>query len=203
MAFDSETEALLDELDKLAPAGYMVGLHIRLAQPRIYHSSYPPDWVTRYNERSYYLRDPAVFWGISHTGVTRWSAIRLPDPFGLFDEAGRFGLCFGASASAGPMSSRSIIGIAHAEREFSDEELAALARITQALHAHHEECLSLTPAQAEALRLLASGDRHTAAAARLGISESAFKARLKSARLRLEARTTSEAIRKAREHRLI
>jgi LuxR family transcriptional regulator len=61
----------------------------------------------------------------------------------------------------------------------------------------------LTTAQIEALQCISNGDRHTAAAAKLGISESALKARLKSARIRLEARTTSEAVRKAREYRLL
>jgi len=61
----------------------------------------------------------------------------------------------------------------------------------------------LTEAQIEALRLLAEGDRHTAAPAILGISESAFKARLQSARARLRARTTAQALKKAREYGLL
>jgi LuxR family transcriptional regulator len=62
---------------------------------------------------------------------------------------------------------------------------------------------SLTEAQIEALRLIAAGDRHAAAASKLGISESALKARLNSARLRLMARTTAEAIQRATDYRLI
>ena len=58
---------------------------------------------------------------------------------------------------------------------------------------------SLTEAQKEALRLIADGHRHTAAAAKIGISESALKARLTSARDRLMARTTAEAIQRAKE----
>jgi LuxR family transcriptional regulator len=71
------------------------------------------------------------------------------------------------------------------------------------LHIEAKPPSELTKAQIEALQCLANGDRHTAAAEKLGISESAFKARLQSARVRLEARTTSEAIRKAREYRLL
>ena len=58
----------------------------------------------------------------------------------------------------------------------------------------------LTPAMLSALILMGQGYRHTAAAAELGISESALKARLSSARTRLDARTTAEAVRKAREY---
>jgi LuxR family transcriptional regulator len=53
------------------------------------------------------------------------------------------------------------------------------------------------------LRLIAAGDRHAAAAAKLGISESALKARLTAARQRLMARTTAEALQRAQEYRLL
>ncbi|MEL7177474.1 MAG: LuxR C-terminal-related transcriptional regulator, partial [Pseudomonadota bacterium] len=62
---------------------------------------------------------------------------------------------------------------------------------------------NLTPAQIEALKLIAEGHRHAAAAAELNISESALKARLTSARQRLLARTTAEAIQRARDYRLL
>jgi LuxR family transcriptional regulator len=94
-------------------------------------------------------------------------------------------------------------GICRSDREFSDEEMARLAEITVRLHIEAKPPSELTKAQIEALQCIADGDRHTAAAAKLGISESAFKARLTSARVRLEARTTSEALRKAREYRLL
>ncbi|MEY4872948.1 MAG: hypothetical protein RLZZ563_2278, partial [Pseudomonadota bacterium] len=45
--------------------------------------------------------------------------------------------------------------------------------------------------------------RHAAAAEKLGISESALKARITSARIRLMARTTAEAIQRAKDYRLI
>ena len=50
---------------------------------------------------------------------------------------------------------------------------------------------------------MASGSRYAEAAALLGISESALKARLKSARERLYARTTAEAIQRAQEYNLL
>jgi LuxR family transcriptional regulator len=89
------------------------------------------------------------------------------------------------------------------EREFSDEEIAEAVRIVHNLHFAAEPPTELTSAQVEALRLLADGDRHAAAAAKLGISESAFKARLQSARVRLDARTTAQALKKAREYQLL
>ena len=194
---------LLERLDQLAPMGYTVGLHIRFATPLIYKSSYPAAWVELYNSHSYYLRDPLVFWGVGIEGTTRWSAIPLPDPFGVTKKAANHGLKYGAVSSYGPITSRSIVGISRADREFDDDELAKLKELTIQLHIEAKPPSDLTKAQIEALQCLANGDRHAAAAEKLGITESAFKARLQSARVRLEARTTSEAIRKAREYRLL
>lgn len=194
---------LLDQLDRLAPMGYTVGLHIRFATPLIYKSSYPATWVDHYNSHSYYLRDPLVFWGVGVEGTTRWSAIPLPDPFGVMKKAASHGLKYGAVSSYGPITSRSIVGVSRSDREFTDEEMGQLKEVTIQLHIEAKPPSDLTKAQIEALQCLANGDRHAAAAEKLGITESAFKARVQSARIRLEARTASEAIRKAREYRLL
>jgi LuxR family transcriptional regulator, quorum-sensing system regulator SdiA len=194
---------LYAELNQLAPFGYAVGLHIRFATPLVYHSQYPAKWVEYYNANSYYLRDPLVFWGIGTTGTRRWSEIPLPDPFGLLKKAAAFGMNFGVVSSYGPITSRSMAGICRSDREFNNDEMEVLADITARLHIAAKPPSELTRAQIEALECIANGDRHTAAAAKLGISESAFKARLNSARVRLEARTTSEALKKAREYRML
>ena len=194
---------MLDQLKALAPMGYTVGLNIRFASPLVLKSTYPQDWQEEYQNNAYALRDPLVFWGIGISGQTRWSEIRLPDPFSIMDKARRHGLLYGAVVSCGPITSRSIIGCARSDREFTDAEIDAIAVVSRALHEAAAPPTELTKAQVEALRLIADGDRHTAAAAKLGISESALKARLSSARVRLGARTTAEALKKAREFRLL
>ncbi len=193
----------IEGLKALAPAGFSAGLHIRFAAPLVYVRTYPESWIKQYDENAYALRDPLVFWGLGVKGHTRWSAIRLPDPFNILGQARSHGLAFGAVISCGPITSRSIVGIAHSEREFTDDEISEAVKIVHALHSVAEPPTELTPAQIEALRLLADGNRHAAAAAKLGISESAFKARLQSARVRLRARTTAQALKKAREYQLL
>lgn len=192
-----------DALSNLTPVGFSAGLHIRFAAPLIYVRTYDEKWTKVYDENAYALRDPLVFWGLGLKGHTRWSAIRLPDPFNILGQARSHGLAYGVVISCGPITSRTIVGLAHNEREFTDEEIAQTVKIVHNLHLAAEPPTELTPAQIEALRLLADGDRHAAAAAKLGISESAFKARLQSARVRLGARTTAQALKKAREYQLI
>jgi len=192
-------DLLLHELALAAPAGYAVGLHIRYVSPLIMVNTYPDAWMEVYTAKLYGLRDPSLAWGLSHTGTRRWSEIGLPDPFGILPEAASYGLVYGMIASIGPMSSRTITEASRSDREFTDDEMEHIHRIVQRMHDLSEPPERLSKAQAEALRCIAEGDRHAAAAAKLGISESAFKARLMTARQKLMARTTAEAVQRAKE----
>ncbi|HLQ18581.1 MAG TPA: autoinducer binding domain-containing protein [Tabrizicola sp.] len=197
------TDDDLEELRLLAPAGYFLGLHIRFTSPLMIYQTYDQGWVKHYTANAYVLRDPATIWGMANTGAIRWSDPDFADPHQILPEAASFGLRHGLTIACGPSSSRSIAGFARSDREFADHEVRLVQACVERMHARFEEPASLTSAQLEALRCLAGGDRHSDAATRLGISESAFKARIVSARERLSARTTAEAIRRARDHRLI
>ncbi len=199
----TELDRSLAALTALAPAGYHVSLHLRFAVPLMSFQTYPKAWVQRYSEKAYALRDPVVAWGLSQEGATRWSDIGIPDPFDILGDAAGHGLAHGAGIAVGPLTSRSIAGLARADRAFRDEELTEAHDIVLTMHALAEPPERLTAAQIEALSLIAEGHRHAAAAAKIGISESALKARLTSARKRLLARTTVEAIQRAQTHHLL
>jgi LuxR family transcriptional regulator, quorum-sensing system regulator SdiA len=203
MSNTRELNDLLGQLKAAAPSGYAIGLHIRFAAPLITAHTYPEEWLRIYTSRAYALRDPLIFWGLSCEGTTRWSEIELPDPFDIFGQAREFGLNFGCAVACGPLTSRTIVGAARADREFEDAEIARIQAMVWKMHEIAEPPEELTKAQVEALKCIADGDRHIAAAARLGISESALKARLTAAREKLSARTTSEAIQRAKDFRLI
>lgn len=176
---------------------------MRFAAPLMTFQTYSRDWIERYTAQAYAMRDPMTAWGFSTEGAARWSEIDIPDPFNIMEEAAQYGLKYGVQFACGPISSRTIAAIAREDREVSDTERAEAMGIIRRLHAMSEPPETLTPAQVAALRLVAVGDRHTAAAMKLGISESALKARLTSARQRLRARTTAEAIQRAKEIRLL
>ncbi|RYG92586.1 LuxR family transcriptional regulator [Loktanella sp. IMCC34160] len=203
MSLRSGIEAHTTKLALIAPGGFFYALHIRFALPLLHHQTYPKGWTDRYTEEAYALRDPIIAWGFSQIGAARWSEIEIPDPFNILGQAREFGMIYGVAVSYGPMQSRTIASAARADREFNDDEIADFAGEIAKLHDITEPPKSLTDAQVEALRCVAEGDRHAAAAARLGISESAFKARLSSARSALLARTTAEAIQRARDNRLL
>lgn len=193
----------LMKLGQIASAGYFAALHIRFTSPVMMFQTYNRAWTDHYTENGYVLRDPMTAWGFCTTGSTRWSNKKIPDPFGIFKEAASFGLRYGATISCGPIRSRSIVSAAREDREFEDAELDEIQDIARRLHEITEPPQKLTKAQTEALKSIADGDRHTAAADKLGISESALKARLTSARQRLMARTTAEAIQRAKDNGLL
>lgn len=189
----------LDSLEAIAPNGYSVGLHIRFAAPAYVRSTYPQGWRDKYMGEAYGLRDPLVFWGVARTGVSRWSEIDMPDPFGILDEAARHGLRYGAIASVGKITSRSMVGIARGDRECTDAELAQLEDLTRGLHEVGEPLEDLPASVVEALRLEAEGTAPPGGPE----SADAHAARLTEARDILGTPTTAEAIRMARYHRLI
>lgn len=193
----------LARLKRLAPEGYALGLHIRFASAHIMVQTYDPVWIERYTSRGYMLCDPLVSWGFSTTGTSRWSELNFPDPHDILRQAAEFGLRYGVAVAHGPTSSRTIGGFARADREFTDEEIGQIRDTVRLLHDESTPPESLTPAQRHALRLVSKGHRYAEAAALLGISESALKARLKSVRERLYVRTTAEAIQRAQEYKLL
>ena len=203
MSLRSGIELQTKQLGALAPNGFFFALHIRFAMPLLNLQTYPKEWIDLYTEEVYALRDPIIAWGFSTVGTARWSEINIPDPFDILGQAREYGMEYGAAIACGPMKSRTIASAARADREFTNEEIAEIASIIRMLHKITEPPRSLTDAQGEALKLIAEGDRHAAAAAKLGISESALKARLVGARNSLLARTTAEAIQRAKDYRLL
>jgi len=203
MSLKSGLDLDLHALTLLAPAGYFIGLHIRFTSPLMTFSTYPQGWTDHYTANAYALRDPIVAWGLSTEGTARWGELNIPDPFNIMGKAAEFGMKYGVAVAVGAVTSRTIGSVARSDREFRDEEAEEVSQLIRRLHQMTEPPDSLTKAQIEALRLIAEGDRHTAAAAKLGISESALKARLTAARNKLLARTTAEAIQRAKDYRLL
>lgn len=203
MSVQSDIDLYTRKLSDLSPGGFFFALHIRFALPLMHHQTYPQGWTDLYTEEAYALRDPIIAWGFSQTGHARWTEIDIPDPFDILGKAQRFDMNFGFAVACGPIKSRTIASAARPDREFENDEIEAFSRLIHQLHDVTEPPNALTQAQIDALQLIADGDRHAAAAAKLGISESALKARLSSARTNLLARTTAEAIQRARDNRLL
>lgn len=132
--FDRE----LAKLERHANAGYFVALHIRFTSPLINIQTYDQAWMDHYTNNGYVLRDPMTAWAFSTTGWTRWSDPELHDPYGIFDEARKFGLHYGVTISTGPIGSRTIVSLSRVDREFSDEEIEEIREVGDLVEVEHD-----------------------------------------------------------------
>lgn len=203
IALSRKMDAGLASLSDLCDQGYSVSLHLRGAFPLARFSTLSSRWVEHYRESGFPLRDPLLGWASANEGVARWSDPSIPDPYDIMAEARRFGLLYGGVARQGPVTSMTVALVARRDREMRDDELLRLQEVVRSLHDLVSPPGKLTFAQIEALSVIAAGKRYAGAAAQLGISESALKARLYTARERLMARTTPEAVRRAKDFGLL
>ncbi|WP_102226797.1 helix-turn-helix transcriptional regulator [Acidimangrovimonas sediminis] len=194
---DETLERHFARLDALSPAGSSFGFHIRFSRPLLTRSRYDKVWIRTYTARTYIVCDPTVIWAVTNEGSIRWSEVDLPDTVGLFADAERHGLRFGATFSRGEGNSRTIGNCARSDREFTDAEIRELEQVVGAIHDHLGAETNLKTTQTEALQALADGLTYDEACARLGISRTALRNRLKGARHALLAHDNAEAVRLA------
>jgi len=134
MAEMDETATRVATLLALAPAGVVMGFHVRYTRPAIMVQSYPPEWTDAYASRGLIMADPSVQWTAENTGSIRWSALADADVEGVLAEAATFGLVYGLSHATDSGGSRSMVGLSRSDREFTDAEIAQIEAEVAAIH---------------------------------------------------------------------
>lgn len=181
-------------LDRVVPAGWIIGINADFINPEHLVNRFPPEWNKEYVENRYFFKDPIVAWVSSFEGARRWSEVQLPDPIGIFEKAGRYGLVFGAAISKELNGRRSFITGARKDRELTDAEIAALdAKLATWLNILYSY-EPLTPDELAALKTQRDGMGYKDAATLLGISVDTIKVRLARARAKLRATDTTNAV---------
>ena len=203
----------LEELRQLAPAGFHIALRMGFVFPAEEHNEMPSEWVRHYTSRGFMMQDPVLRWAYADTGFCRWSTLSDRDPFAILDQARGFGLTYGVAVSLRDISKdptahgehgvRSFGSFARSDREFESVEIERLQEIIQHRHQDLKPPTNLTAAELEALRLARDGMLLKEIAHHLGVSEGAIKQRLKSAKIKLDARNSTHAIAKATQFGLI
>ena len=163
----ADIEAGAAKLNPLAPAGYFLAIRVRGTSPLLTFSTFPEAWVETYLERGYMMRDPVTTWAMTIGGAIRWSSPFLPDPFGIFREAAKHGLNFGASVATGPVTALTLCSLARGDRDVTDAELAAAKAVVTDLHALTAPPAALDPDDRAILAALAAGKSGGASAGRV------------------------------------
>lgn len=188
------------DISRHAPAGYYVAIRVGFAFPLVEHNQLPTAWVREYTTSGLIVHDPAMAWAYRNCGVARWSELGQPDSQGVLELAKNHGLNFGAVASCvdgHDPSQRSFGFFCRSDREYSTPELDWLAQAVLAYHTANARPANLTTTEIETLGLVKNGLLMKEIACVFGVSESAIKQRLKSARTKLNAKTGSQAAARA------
>ncbi len=179
-----------------AAAGLYVAIRVGFAFPMVERNSLPPGWVREYTVSGLIVHDPVMSWAYGHVGVARWSEMDEADTQGVLDLAKGHGLNYGAVASwidPEDEGQRSFGIFCRSDREFYGKELELFESALRQWHRAHARPKNLTAAELETLGLVKNGLLMKEISALLGISESAVKQRLKSARIKLKSKTGLQA----------
>lgn len=185
-----------EQVKALAPSGHYIALRIGFAFPMQEVNGLPVEWVEHYTAQRFMLDDPVIRWMYTNTGATRWSEIDLTDPRQIFRQAQTFGLRYGIVVccfDGNTEGLRSFGSFARSDREFEADEIAQLFAYVTRLHYEMAPPSTLTQAELEALRMVKSGLRLKQIAHNLGVTEGAVKQRLKNAKIKLGAKTGTQA----------
>ena len=185
-----------DDFASRSPAGHFLALRIGFAFPIFEQNALPQDWIELYSARGFVLADPVMNWLYQNTGTSRWSEIEISDPHDVLGQAKRFGMNYGVAiccSDKGASGQRSFGSFARQDREFLDVEIIELA---EKLRESHDALLppsNLTRAELEALGMVKNGLLMKEIADLLSVSEGAVKQRLKNAKFKLKAKTSTHA----------
>jgi len=186
----------MSKLSELAPAGFYVALRIGFHYPMEEKNEFPAEWVARYTSRGLMLADPVMHWVYQNAGVKRWSSLQDNDPRNVLGQAADFGMKFGAVCcviDTAASAQRSFGSFARSDREFTNSEVDSLFETVESMHALMVPPTNLTNAELEALRMVKNGLLMKEIANLLGVSEGAVKQRLKNAKAKLNAKTSTHA----------
>lgn len=196
----------MQDVKKVATSGYYIALRIGFAFPVEEVNALPQPWIDHYTANRFMLHDPVIRWMYGNTGATPWSAITLADPLRIFDQAQTFGLRYGVAVAyfdGNGDGQRSFGSFARADREFEQDEIAALHNYVKRLHNAKAPPRNLTKAELEALSMVKDGLRLKQIAHNLGVSEGAVKQRLRNGKKKLGAQTSAQAAAMVAEFGLI
>jgi LuxR family transcriptional regulator len=195
-----------EEIAQIAPAGYYLALRIGFAFPMEEVNAYPPAWISHYTSQRYMLFDPTMRWAYANIGAIRWYDLVADDPRKIIMQAANFGMRFGVTIAVldqEDASERSFASFARSDRDFSELEVQLLHAYVTRRHKEMARPTNLTNAELEALGMVKNGKRLKEIAFELSVSQGAVKQRLRNAKVKLGANTSTQAAALANQFGLI
>ena len=152
---------LLEEVQKIATAGFALAFHVRFTTPTFLFQTYAKEWLDHYSQNGFVMSDPTVAWGFENTGAIRWSELTEHDSMNVLTKAAEFGLKYGTACGIEAGESRSLGSFARADREFDAAETETLVEMMGNLHALTAEVKTISPKTSAALRTMSVQFTHS------------------------------------------
>jgi LuxR family transcriptional regulator len=144
----NQTEKINRELQRLVAVKgwcYAIGLRIKFNHPTLLYQTYPEAWIAHYAKNGLLFADPAVRWGMTHTGVCDWADLIADDAAGVLKTAAEFGLVHGIAISVGDATTRSLGFFAHSKHKLTEAESQLALSVVTALHEASEGVAEMSP----------------------------------------------------------
>jgi len=191
-------------LNKIAPAGWVMGYNMAYTGPEYMENAYPEEWRKIYERANYWFIDPVANWSGSGEGFIRWSDIKYPpDRQKFMNHARVFGLKYGASFATHNAGCRSFLTLSHNQREFTDQEISMMNTKFLSWVAAVTRPIELTEPEIAVLRLFRSGLSRSQVAEAFEVSEATVKRRMHDANIKMGCKTTLQAVAYATARKLI
>ena len=181
----------------VASAGFYIAFRLEFLLPEFESKNLPRAWIHKYTRNGLMMFDPVMQWIYTNTGAVRWSEIDLPDSRGIFAQASEYGLTYGVAISLRDPSDpsiRSFGNFCRSDRELNDAEISNLSRKLELLFSDLTAPDDVTEAELEVLAGIRDGRLIKEIAFELNVTEGAIKQRIRSAKDKLGARTTPQAV---------
>ena len=190
----AQFEPVKHVIETLNIVGWSIVVNFNLRGYEHFASTYPDEWATEYVNGNYNVQDPTVVWASFRQGMCRWSETGIPDMMKVLRRAKVYDLNFGGIWSRKTGKKRTMLFVGKADREFNDEEMELISDAMNPFFTSVGPDHRLTDGEIDALKLLIVGASTADIANDLGITESAVKARVSSARSKLGCKTTPQMI---------
>lgn len=191
------------DIEEIAISGYSILVNVNVRGYEYFESSYPPAWQDEYEKRRYYAFDPVLVWSLFSTGDKQWSEVPIPDLRRFMNSAKKHGLVYGAAFSRKTGANRSLLSVSRPDRELLPQEMMFLSGLATEFFESLEDGRGLSKGEIAVLQCLSEDKNVKEASEHLGISESAAKERLASARRKVGCKTNYQLVATALRKNLI
>jgi LuxR family transcriptional regulator len=181
----------------VANAGFYIAFRLEFLLPEFECKTLPRAWIHKYTQQGFMMFDPVMQWIYTNSGAVRWSEIALPDTHGILSQAAEYGLSYGVAISLrdpNDPSIRSFGNFCRSDRELDDTEISELSQKLELLFSDLTAPDDVTEAELEVLAGIKHGRLIKEIAFELNVTEGAIKQRIRSAKDKLGARTTPQAV---------